>query len=279
MGGGRDAAQWGPPRRQAPPRSAEPPGGARMCSGARRYQPDAALPRSARPKPDAVSRVRPAPPSLRSASAALRLPQAPPPLPARRRPHRRPRRLTARYPRPYLPRGAAPTLAARRRRPEPSCASAAAAAHGGLALLRPASRFVPAHYWPRPQLAGAAGGCSPRTRFRGEDLARRRGGGTRPRCAIGWSPRGFPGNAAGRGRAMPVPRGRGLRGGCESGRTGAVSARRGDTAGTISPPRALPKAPPRATEFRSQLGCSRREGGAERPAPRWRRGDAPLRPP
>lgn len=147
MGGGWDAAQWGPPRRQAPPRPAEPPGGARMCSGARRYPPGAALPRSARPKPDAVSRVRPAPPSLRPASAALRLPQTPPPLPTRCRPHRCPRLLTARHPLPYLPRGEAPTLAARRRRPEPSCASAAAAAHGGLALLRPAPRFVPTHYW------------------------------------------------------------------------------------------------------------------------------------
>lgn len=66
-GGGRDAAQWGPPCRQAPPRPAEPPGGARMCSGARHYQPSAALPRSVRPKPGAAPRVRPAPPRRRFA--------------------------------------------------------------------------------------------------------------------------------------------------------------------------------------------------------------------
>lgn len=29
----------------------------------------------------------------------------------------------------------------------------------------------------------------------------------------------------------------------------------------------------------TQLGCSRREGGVERPSPRWRCGDALLRPP
>jgi len=50
---------------------------------------------------------------------------------------------------------------------------------------------------------------------------------------------------------MPVPRGRGLRGGCESDRTGVVSAQYGDTAGTVSPPRTLAEALPRATEFHS----------------------------
>lgn len=152
--GGRPAAR----PRPAPPSRPAGPGCARERGTTSPAQPCPALSVLSPARRPGSAPPRPAPPPLRSVSAAPRLAQVPPPLPARCRPHRRPQRLTAHYPLRYLPRGAAPTLAARRRRPEPSCASAAAAAHGGLALVRPAPRFVPAHYWPRTQLAGAAGG-------------------------------------------------------------------------------------------------------------------------
>lgn len=64
---------------------------------------------------------------------------------------------------------------------------------------------------------------------------------------------------------MPVPGGRGFRGGCESGTTGAVSTRRGNTAGTsVRPAPCLKPLPERPSSAPSWAARSRK---VERSAP------------